>query len=177
MNDYGGRGDPYNGGDFYSTTGNETTRLGTAKSAVKSLVKELLANNDASNPDLVNVSLVTFSNVATVKVSPTESETTIDNAVNGLTADGGTNWEDALNTAAGITTRKGASASVVFVSDGNPTFRASAEHTSDNTNGGYDENTDRYYYGEGNDDTNGWNYYYAQLKAQKIVKEKGWEFY
>lgn len=179
VNDYGGQGDPYNGGDFYSTTGNEPTRLGTAKSAVESLVKELLANNDASNPDsadLVKVSLVTFSNVATVKVSPTTSETTIVNAVNGLTAEGGTNWEDALKTAAGIKTREGASASVVFVSDGDPTYRATLGDQRDNTNGGQDENTRKYYYGEGNGDSLKQNYDYAKLQAQAIVN-KGWEFY
>ncbi|WP_216627896.1 VWA domain-containing protein [Parafannyhessea umbonata] len=167
---------PYEGSDFYPTTTNETTRLDTAKSAVKSLVKELLANNE-SHSDSVNVSLVTFSDVATVKVGLTNNETTIDNAVDGLTADGGTNWEDALETAAGITTREGASASVVFVSDGDPTFRATAGNKSDNTNGDQDKNTGKYYYGEGNGDSLNQNYYYAKLQAQAIVKKKGWEFY
>lgn len=166
----------YEDSDFYSTTGNETTRLGTAKSAVESLVKELLANNDASNPDLVHVSLVTFSNVATVKVPLTNNETTIDNAVNGLTAVGGTNWEDALNTAAMIKTREGASASVVFVSDGDPTYRATLGNKELNFKQGTDSNTGKHYYGEGNGDSLNQNYNYAKLQAQAIVK-KGWEFY
>jgi Mg-chelatase subunit ChlD len=76
-------------------------------------------------PDSVNVSLVTFSNFATVKVGLTDNEATIDNAVADLKAEGGTNWEDALETASNIKTREGASVSVVFVSDGDPTLRNS----------------------------------------------------
>ena len=166
--------EPNNGSDFYSTTGNETTRLDTAKSAVESLVKELLANNDASNPDsadLVKVSLVTFSNVATVKVSPTVSETTINNAVAGLKAEGGTNWEDALETAASkIETRDGASVSVVFVSDGDPTLRNSKG------NGERSYSTPYGLWGTGVDDPNGDNYKYALDQAKTIVGKK-WELY
>lgn len=164
----------YDGDLFYSTT-NEPTRLDTAKNAVKSLVHQLLANN-TSHPNTVNVSLVTFSNTATVKLELTDSETAIDDAVSSLKADGGTNWEDALKTASDITTRKGASASVVFVSDGNPTFRASPGNMDDNANGGYDKNTKKDYYGQGNGDIRGQNYEYARQQAQEIV-DKGWEFY
>lgn len=165
----------YEDDTFYSTT-NEPTRLDTAKSAVKSLVKQLLANNTSQHPNTVNVSLVTFSNTAAVKMELTANEGSITSTVSGLKADGGTNWEDALATASSIKTRPGASASVVFVSDGNPTFRATPGNIGDNTNGGYDSNTRKYYYGQGNGDAWGQNYKYAKLQAQAIVN-KNWEFY
>jgi hypothetical protein len=153
---------------FYSTT-NEPTRLDTAKSAVKSLVHQLLANN-SSHPNTVNVSLVTFNNTATVKQVLTNNETDIDDAVSSLSADGGTNWEDALKTASGITTREGASASVVFVSDGDPTFR------NTKGDGDYSNLTPKGLWGSGYDDPNGDNYKYALDQAKTIVGKK-WELY
>lgn len=171
VNSYGNinLNDPYEGSDFYPTNKNETTRLGTAKSAVESLVNKLLANN-VSHPDSVKVSLVTFSNFATKKVSLTDDEGTIDNAVAGLKAEGGTNWEDALETASKIETRDDASVSVVFVSDGDPTLRNSEG------NGELSYSTPYGLWGTGHDDPYGDNYKYALDKAQKMVDNK-WELY
>lgn len=163
-------GDSYNGSEFYSKT-NETTRLDTAKSAVKSLVNKLLANN-VSHPGSVNVSLVTFSDRATVKVGLTDKEATIDDAVKDLKAEGGTNWEDALKTAGNnIKTRDGASASVVFVSDGDPTLRNSTGYWDDRSH-----LTPYGLWGSGVDDPYGYNYGYALDQAKKIVGKK-WELY
>lgn len=171
VNSYGNinLNDPYEGSDFYPTNKNETTRLGTAKSAVESLVNKLLANN-VSHPDSVKVSLVTFNNFATKKVSLTDDEGTIDNAVAGLKAEGGTNWEDALETASKIETRDDASVSVVFVSDGDPTLRNSEG------NGELSYSTPSGLWGTGHDDPYGDNYKYALDKAQKMVDNK-WELY
>lgn len=161
---------PYEGSDFYPTNTNEATRLSTAKSAVESLVNKLLANN-VSHPGSVNVSLVTFSDRATVKVGLTDKEATIDNAVKDLKAEGGTNWEDALKTASNnIKTRDDASVSVVFVSDGDPTLRNSEG------NGEYSYSTPSGLWGTGHDDPYGDNYKYALDKAQKMVDNK-WELY
>lgn len=55
----------------YSATGG--TRLSVAKSAVNSLAEELLSNNTTENPDAVQLSLVTFSNYATTRITGTTS--------------------------------------------------------------------------------------------------------
>lgn len=161
----------YRGSTFY-----ETTRLEVAKTAVNNLVTKLLANNN-SHPDSVHVALVTFSNTATVKMGLTADEGSITSTVSGIKAGGGTNWEDALATARSIKTRDGASASVVFVSDGDPTFRASRGNEEKGFQSNYDSNTKKNYYGQGYDDTSGQCYEFAKTEAQKIVKENGWEFY
>lgn len=173
------------GGHWYYTDNNtwcwestfyETTRLEVAKTAVNNLVTKLLANNN-SHPDSVHVALVTFSNTATVKMGLTADEGSITSTVSGIKAGGGTNWEDALATARSIKTRDGASASVVFVSDGDPTYRASRGYEEEDFQSNYDSNTKKNYYGQGYDDTSGQCYKFAKTEAQKIVKENGWEFY
>lgn len=172
------------GGYWYYTDSNtrcwestfyESTRLEVAKTAVNNLVTNLLANN-SSHPDSVRVSLVTFSNTATVKMGLTVNEGSITSTVSGLKANGGTNWEDALATASSIKTRDGASASVVFVSDGDPTYRSTLGEKEDGFRQRYDDDTGKYYYGQGDDDTSGQSYDYAKKQAQAIVN-KGWELY
>ncbi|RVU98155.1 VWA domain-containing protein [Coriobacteriales bacterium OH1046] len=144
------------------------SRLSVATSAVNSLAGQLLANNTADNPDRVQLSLVTFSSTASTDITGTTSLSQFQNRVNSITANGGTNWEDALQDAHAIDTREGANVYVIFVSDGNPTFR--------NTQGGGSgyENAQHgsypnYYYGSGNSDNNGKNFQYALVQAQAIV--------
>lgn len=144
------------------------SRLSVATGAVNSLAEQLLANNTADNPDRVQLSLVTFSNTASTDITGTTSLSEFQNRVNSITANGGTNWEDALQDAHAIETREGANVYVIFVSDGNPTFR--------NTQGGGSgyENAQHgsypnYYYGSGNSDNNGKNFQYALVQAQAIV--------
>lgn len=161
---------------YWGSTFYETTRLEVAKTAVNNLVSQLLANNK-TNPDSVHVSLVTFSDTAAVKMGLTANEGSITSTVSGLKADGGTNWEDALATASSIKTRNGASASVVFVSDGDPTFRSTTGYKEDGFEEHNDNETGKYYCGQGDDDTSGQCYNYAAQKAHAIVKEKGWELY
>lgn len=168
---YTDNNDRYWGSTFY-----ETTRLEVAKTAVNNLVSQLLANNK-TNPDSVHVSLVTFSDTAAVKMGLTANEGSITSTVSGLKADGGTNWEDALATASSIKTRNGASASVVFVSDGDPTFRSTTGYKEYGFEEHNDNETGKYYCGQGDDDTSGQCYNYAAQKAHAIVKEKGWELY
>ena len=61
----------------------------------------------------------------------TDNAMDIVSAVNGLGADGGTNWEAALKAAnAKLTSgRKGVKKYIVFMSDGDPTFRTSSVQT------------------------------------------------
>lgn len=156
----------------YSATGG--TRLSVAKSAVNSLAEELLSNNTTENPDAVQLSLVTFSNYATTRVTNTSSLSTFQNQVNRLTATGGTNWEDALATANAIQTRDGADVYIIFVSDGDPTFRK----TRGTQTWGQDRDEfERHYsnghtyYGTGNSDAYDLNYDYARDQAVAIAGE------
>jgi uncharacterized protein YegL len=142
-------------------------RLAVAKATIHSLAEQLLANN-TDDPDRVRLSLVTFANYATTRVTGTSNLQTFQTAVNSLTADGGTNWEDGLHDANEIVTREGADVYVIFVSDGNPTYR--------NTQGDYYNYEDKehgsppnVYYGSGYSDNNGKNYNYAKDQAIAIV--------
>ena len=150
------------------------SRLSVAKSAVNSLAEELLSNNTTDNPDAVQLSLVTFSNYATTRITGTMSLSGFQKQVNSLTATGGTNWEDALKTANAIKTRKGADVYVIFVSDGDPTYR--------NTRGtrAWGQDRDEFeshssdghtYYGTGNSDAYGLNYDRARDQAVAIAGE------
>ncbi len=116
------------------------------------------------------MSLVSFSNVAAVRATGVTNYSSFSSTVNSLKADGGTNWEDALQTANSIQLRSDADQYVIFVSDGNPTFRL--------TQGGgqgpenqryYYDNYGHYVYGSGNSDNNGKNYKYALVQARNIV--------
>lgn len=150
------------------------SRLSVAKSAVNSLAEELLSNNTTENPDSVRLSLVTFANYATTRITSTSSLSAFQNQVNRLKASGGTNWEDALKTANAIQTRDGADVYIIFVSDGDPTFRNTRgtrtlgqdwdefeRHSSDGHT----------YYGTGNSDAYGLNYDYAEVQAVAIAGE------
>ncbi|MGI6744010.1 MAG: DUF5979 domain-containing protein [Eubacteriales bacterium] len=156
----------YNGTRYIRQT---STRLNIAKTTINSLAEQLLDYNTADDPDKVNLSLVTFANLAVTRVTGTDDIDTFRNAVNNLTASGGTNWEDALHDANAIATREGADVYIIFVSDGNPTFR--------NTQGGDDGTSEddrhgtspNFYYGSGNSDNNGKNYQWALVEATAIV--------
>ena len=109
-----------------------TTKLTMAKQALTNqngtgLLDKVLGSD---GPDGVKVSLVTFADRASTN-NPWYNK---DNAqglkdkVGNIRADGGTNWEDALNKAKALLdrdTRSGVQKYVVFLSDGNPTFRLS----------------------------------------------------
>jgi Mg-chelatase subunit ChlD len=161
---YGQYGDNYYG----------PSRLSVAKSAVNSLAKELLANNTADNPDAVRISLVTFGSYATESKSFTtdldDFQDTVNSLQTGSQATGGTNWEDGLTVANQMATRDANQTYIIFVSDGNPTYR--------NTRGGYSSYSEdarkevngHTIYGSGNSDGNGKNYLYASQVAQSITR-------
>ena len=113
------------------------TRMAAAQNAVNNLARSLFNYNTSEFPELVEMALVGFSTTGSVTQAPTTSYNTFSGAVNGLDADGGTNWEDAIQDAAGINFGDEDPTYVIFVSDGNPTFR--------NTRGNYNP-LDNYYY-------------------------------
>ena len=120
-----------------------------ATQAVNNVASTLLnKNGQDSNPDdLVEMALVSFSTTASTNVTSTTKASDISAALNRLSPSGGTNWEGALQEIARVTFDDDGDATyVIFVSDGNPTFRM--------TKGNYD----RYFY-----ENNQWHddeYYY-----------------
>lgn len=153
---YQGEDDEYYAysGDFYTASTTGETRLDVAKAAAKTTVKQLLDSG-------VTVKLVTFSTRASEAQTLTSSNYA--SVIDGLKANGGTNWEAGLtNAEAALTKDDKTNKNVIFMSDGDPTYRNSA-------NGGVS--------GNGNSDPYGYNYDAAQKVANDIVKNKKAEFY
>ena len=144
---YGNRTFWYNGvqytGQRYTRQVANITRLEAAQEAVNNLAESLLSNNGGDNPnDLVEIALITFSTNATISQQPTTSLSTFESAVNRLSANGGTNWEAALQQVANVNFNDSDMTYVIFVSDGAPTFHS--------TNGGYGNYNNQYrVYGSG----------------------------
>ena len=121
-------------GSMNETAGG-TTRLKAAKSAVNSVAETLLGKNgqNGAPEDLVQMGLVTFGTKAYTRLSKTTSVSTFTDTVNDLSAYSdyykGTNWEAALAAAQNFNFGDKDKTYVIFVSDGNPTFR--------NTRGNY----------------------------------------
>lgn len=110
-------------GDLYHKVGKETgkTRLDVAKEALNSLADQLIASDDST----VKLSLETFSDRGN---TPSQYYTggqasDFKSAVNGLRANGGTNWVDAL-TKANEKAKEDPNTPtyVIFLSDGEPTY-------------------------------------------------------
>ena len=110
-------------GDMYHKVGKETgkTRLDVAKEALNSLADQLIASNDST----IKLSLETFSDWGN---EPSQyyaggQASDFKGAVNGLRADGGTNWVDALTKAnAKAKEDPNTPTYIIFLSDGEPTY-------------------------------------------------------
>ncbi|MBR6960090.1 MAG: VWA domain-containing protein, partial [Clostridiales bacterium] len=145
---------------------NHNSRLWLAADAVNKMANILL---NGSNHD-VRMSLITFSNTATVVQSFTNSYSTFSGKVNTLTADGGTNWEKALYLANTQSVRSDAATFIVFVTDGDPTFRMSRGNVADN-NIDIDDGYYRQYqvFGAGGSDAQGRNLSFAVDQVSAIA--------
>ena len=105
-----------------------STRFNSAKSSLTKLFSTLLDNNTSQDPDLVEVSFITFAQNANLRSNWTTSESALTSAMNSnqVYADGGTNWDDALRLALSTANTKhaqdGDDTYVIFITDGNPTF-------------------------------------------------------
>ena len=156
-------------GTRYTRT-SQGTRLKVAKQAVNSLAQTLLANNTKDNDDAIEIALIDF---ATTVNSITDKLTTYPDfkeKVDEISAYGGTNWEAALMAANAYNFQDSDPVYVIFVSDGNPTFRT-------NANGYYDDWNYEGGYGNGKNDIqkkhpliSGYNLAAAQKQAKSIVK-------
>ena len=172
--------------DLSSTDVREDTdsrqRLYAAKAAVRTLANDLLSadNVNSDGEKLIRMGLVTFSTDAQ-KVTFggndfTDSPTTFNQAINGLGHSGGTNWEKALKIANEMAVDSGRETFVVFVTDGDPTFRISRMGATDADLQGdlYNwNNQDTYYvsnnvFGQGSSDTESRNYDAAVIQGEAI---------
>lgn len=144
------------------------SRMKAAHDAVEALANELFTGENANKQ--IQVSVVTFGTNAQVATSFTSDPSVVANAVpTEAEEDQGTNWEDGLRLAnAQASGREGAEKHIVFLSDGNPTYRVSPM--------GYskwdeisllspDHKEDDNLYGLGNRDTNDGRCY-AAAKAE-----------
>ena len=163
-------------GTRYSRSETQSTRIQVAKDAVNALANQLLTYNTTTGvSDMVQMAFVDFaSNVktGTTHTTPTTNLNDFKGWVNATSANGGTNWEDALTTANRISFGDSDPVYIVFVSDGNPTFRNS--RYNNNANDCYESHYEGWtqvcdLYGTGNSDPNGWNLGAAQNVATTIV--------
>lgn len=106
---------------------NENNRDANAQKAAKDLAKKLLTgtNSKLLPEQQVQMAVVTFSTEASLKQKFTTNVSEINNAVRG-NPDGGTNWEAALKQANDLQGRFGVKKHIIFLSDGNPTYRTTS---------------------------------------------------
>ena len=98
-----------------------------AKKAANALAGKLLTAENSALPEgqQVRMAVVTFSTNASLKQNFTIDVSEINNAVKG-NPEGGTNWEAALKQANDLQGRSGVKKHIIFLSDGNPTYRTSS---------------------------------------------------
>ena len=114
-------------GSMDDSMGN-TTRLQAAKNAVNNLASQLATKKNSAGDPLVRMSLIQFSTKVSSVIGMTDLTdnglATFKRKVNGLTASGGTNWDHALQLANEENDLdSGRATFVIFVTDGDPTFR------------------------------------------------------
>ena len=157
----------------------DNTRLEAGRDAINSLSHVLLNKTNSYGDKLIRMGLVTFSTDAQVVRTLTDNESVFKAAVDGqTTASGGTNWEKALMLANQMEVDSGRATFVIFVTDGDPTFRISRQDETDADLDMYSkDNNDTYYvsnnvFGEGNDDSKKNNYNAAKAEAKSIISHK-----
>lgn len=160
-------GERYDGQRYRQVITQQGTRMSNAKTATNALIESLLDNNTTADRDAVEIALVDFSTTVNSVANWTTNESALTTQVNGYRANGGTNWEAALSRAKSLADTKAKAQPdeatyIVFVSDGNPTFRNSSR-------GGNDWNDYYGVYGTGNSDPNGYNFDAAKAVADGIL--------
>lgn len=148
------------------------TRLQVAKAAVNSMAEQLLtAENKAAGKDKnIQMALVSFSTTAGTVSNFTDTAAGITSTVNGLRADGGTNWEAALkraNTLLASSNRKDVKKYIVFMSDGDPTYRDSANGCTKDCKDQRIDGNRVYLCGTGSSDPSNRNFNAAVAEANK----------
>lgn len=98
-----------------------------ARNAVNALAEKLLTGKNSELPpdQQVRMAVVTFSTNASLKQKFTTNISEIKSAVTGNPG-GGTNWEAALKKTNDLQGRSGVKKHIIFLSDGNPTYRTTS---------------------------------------------------
>lgn len=182
------------GGNNYTPyTGNRYNYYGNgqrhyvSQAAVRELADALLSNNTSDVPDMVEMALIEFDSIAyringgqvSNPGSKTTSYSTFADWVNKIKipgSTGGTNWEDALTYANNYSFGDNDPVYIVFVSDGNPTYRI--DRNGSTGSGGANSSTtvsgngrnDVKVYGTGGDDPGDFNLDAAVKMATSIIK-------
>lgn len=192
----GGKGDEYTlyltaSGDSTSSTVTTTTPAdivlvmdksgsmegkldSNAKKAANALAGKLLTdeNSKLKEDKQVRMAVVTFSTNASLKQNFTTDVSKINSAVEG-NPEGGTNWEAALKQANDLQGRPGVKKHIIFLSDGDPTYRISDYPIGC---GGWGnrcnpddswQTTPKGVHGAGSSDRKGYNYAAALAEANK----------
>lgn len=155
---------------------NDNGKLDNVKRAAKALIDELLTDDNAKldASKQIQVSVISFDTRADTPTSFTANAGDATQAIDALKAEGGTNWEEALQKASAQNSgRTDARKYVVFFSDGAPTYRVSSVKTSTWLGmwDRYDEDdtwaTPHGIHGSGKDDPYNANYNSAVTEANK----------
>ncbi len=162
--------------------GSGSTRLQVAKDAINDLADQLLSQNDSSSEvfkDVVEMSFIDFSSSIKTNTThntassnaPTTNVNTFQDWVDATSATGGTNWETALTAANNTSFGNGDDDKtyIIFVSDGNPTYRDSAYVSRPNDCSGVSCPPSPY--GTGYSDPNSYNLNAAISVANTITAE------
>ena len=185
-----------NDADMKDKDEHDITRLQAAKDAVNNLATHLADKKNSAGEPLVRMSLIQFS----TKASPVISRMTdldasglaaFTHAVDGLSASGGTNWDHALQLANEENDLDpGRGTFVIFVTDGDPTFRNTRMDVTDADlaeEKNYHKETDTYtdpnywyisdiVYGPGNNDRTG-QCYAAAVQQGLAIRAAGKNLY
>jgi LPXTG-motif cell wall-anchored protein len=154
------------------------TRLNAAKNAVKNLADQLATKTNSDGEPLIRMSLISFSTSAEEVMDLTDLTAAgvrdYKEAVDHLGAGGGTNWDYALQLSNEQSVDSGRATFVIFVTDGDPTFRVTRGNVSDSDLDMYSSGTYQYYrtnnvFGAGDSDRYSRNYDAAVTQGQAIV--------
>lgn len=154
----------------------EDNRDTNARNAVETLANKLLTDKNSKLPtdQQVQMAVVTFSTNAAIKQNFTTDVSRINSAVEG-NPEGGTNWEAALKQANDLQGRPGVKKHIIFLSDGDPTYRISDYPIGC---GGWGnrcnpddswQTTPKGVHGAGSSDRKGYNYAAALAEANRRV--------
>lgn len=161
-------------GQRYSYQAN-TSRLVAAENAVNVLAESLLDNNTTENPETIEIAFIDFANTAVIAQQPTTDLAAFEAVVNSRSAGNnnrGTNWEAGLAAALDVDFNDEDTTYVIFVSDGNPTFRTSANGYTSDYNNTYGV------YGSGAEQTENINRSYnAAVDDAQALVNAGYELY
>lgn len=146
----------------------DDNRDANAQNAAKALAKKLLTSQNSALPESqqVRMAVVTFSNSSTLKQGFTTSASSIESAVSPAPS-GGTNWEAALKEANGLQSRSGVKKYIIFLSDGNPTYRISNYPIGCQWWNCNPDGSSNGVHGQGRSDKYGYNYQAALAEANK----------